>query len=57
MLSLLLQSLVIYIGMYIILLSAFQPPEPTVRMADMGDVMDGICKLRKTYNTENNYIY
>ena len=26
-----------------------QPREPTNRMADIRDVTDGICKLRKTY--------
>ena len=32
------------------LLFKLQPPEPAVRMADIRDVTDGICKLRKTYN-------
>ena len=26
------------------------PPEPAIRRADIRDVKDGICKLRKTYN-------
>ena len=32
-------------------------PEPAVRMADIREVKDGICKLRKTYIYRNNYIY
>ena len=30
-------------------MASILPPEPAVRMADIRDVTNGICKLRKTY--------
>ena len=39
------------------LLFRLQPPELAVRIADIRDVPDWICKLRKTYNYRKKYIY